>query len=163
MTYYNVVARAGHRRFASLLAESGVSAAIVPDLPVDEIGEWAAAADGAGIETVLLVAPTTPDVRLRRIAQRARGFLYAVGLMGVTGERTELSQTALETAARCKAATDLPVLVGIGVSTPEQARELCRVADGVVVGSALVRQLLEGAGPDGAATLVSRFRVALDA
>jgi tryptophan synthase alpha chain len=162
MTYYNVVARAGHRRFASLLAESGVSAAILPDLPVDELDGWAAAADAAGIETVLLAAPTTPPARLRRIVARARGFVYAIGLMGVTGVRSELAASASEIAARCKSVTDIPVLVGVGVSTPAQAVEISQVADGVVVGSALVQQLLDGAGPEGAATLVREFRAALD-
>lgn len=162
MTYYNLVARAGHRRFASLLADSGVAGAIVPDLPVDEIGPWAEAADSAGVETVLLAAPTTPDDRLGSIAGRARGFVYAVGLMGVTGERATLADSATDIAARCKRVTDLPVLVGIGVSTPAQAAQICRVADGVVVGSALVHRLLDGAGPDGAASLVSEFRSAID-
>lgn len=97
------------------------------------------------------------------IAARARGFLYAVGLMGVTGERTDLATSAVDIAERCKAVTDLPVLVGIGISTPAQAAEVSRVADGVVVGSAFVHRMLDGSGPDGAAQLVSEFRAALDA
>ncbi|MGH9292995.1 MAG: tryptophan synthase subunit alpha, partial [Acidimicrobiales bacterium] len=125
MTYFNLIARAGEHRMASLLASSGVSGAIVPDLPLEEIGPWADAADAAGVETVLLAAPTTGTERLRRICARARGFLYAVGLMGVTGERSALAASAAELAARCKEATDLPVLVGVGISTPAQAREIC--------------------------------------
>ena len=97
------------------------------------------------------------------IAARARGFLYAVGLMGVTGERTDLATSAVDIAERCKAVTDLPVLVGIGISTPAQAAEVSRVADGVVGGSAFVHRMLDGSGPDGAAQLVSEFRAALDA
>jgi tryptophan synthase alpha chain len=162
MTYYNVVFRAGHVRTASSLAEAGVAAAIVPDLPIEEVGPWARAADRAGVETVLLAAPTTPDDRLARIAARSRGFLYAVGIMGVTGERSEVAASAARIAARCKAVTDLPVVVGIGVSTADQARAVCEVADGVVVGSALVRRLLEGAGPDGAAAFVTELRRGLD-
>jgi tryptophan synthase alpha chain len=162
MTYYNVVFRAGHVRTANSLAEAGIAAAIVPDLPIDEIGPWARAADKAGVETVLLAAPSTPEERLRRIADRSRGFLYAVGVMGVTGEREVLASSAKRIAARCKAVTDLPVIVGIGVSTAEQARAVCEVADGVAVGSALVRRLLEGAGPDGAAEFVAELRRGLD-
>jgi tryptophan synthase alpha chain len=162
MTYYNIVARTGHRRMAQLLGDAGIGGAIVPDLPVDELGSWAEEADEAEVATVLLAAPTTPQPRLKVIAERARGFLYAVGLMGVTGERADLASTAVEIAGRCKAVTELPVLVGIGISTPLQAVEVCRVADGVVVGSAFVHRMLDGSGPDGAAELVSEFREALD-
>jgi len=162
MTYYNVVARTGHRRMATEIARAGISAAILPDLPLDEAGTWIEAADGAGVETVLLAAPTTPDDRLARICRRSRGFLYAVGLLGVTGERRELAASAVQIAARCKQATDLPVLVGVGVSTADQARAVCDVADGVVVGSALVRRLLDGAGPQGAGELVAEIRNGID-
>lgn len=163
MTYYNIVARTGHRRMAQVLSHAGISGAIVPDLPVDELDGWADEADGAGVATVLLAAPTTPPERLKMIAKRARGFLYAVGLMGVTGERTDLADSAAEIAERCKAVTDLPVLVGVGISTPSQAVEVSRVADGVVIGSALVHRILDGCGPEGAAQLVGEFRQALDA
>lgn len=163
MTYYNVVARAGHRRMASELADAGVAGAILPDLQLDEAGPWCLAADESGVATVLLAAPTTPDERLRRICARARGFLYAVGVLGVTGERSELAGSALTIAARCKDVTDLPVLVGVGVSNAEQAHAVCSVADGVVVGSALVRRLLDGGGPEGAAELVVELREAVDA
>jgi tryptophan synthase alpha chain len=163
MTYYNLVFRAGHVRIAGQMAESGVSGAIVPDLPLEEVGEWADAADRAGVATVLLVAPSTPDERVGTICRRSRGFVYAVGRMGVTGERSELAASAREVAGRARAATDLPVCVGIGISTPAQAVEVCEVADGVVVGSALVRRLLEGGGPEGAATFVASLRHALDA
>lgn len=163
MTYYNVVAHAGHRRMASELAAAGVAAAILPDLPVDESAPWTAAADEAGVETVLLAAPTTPDDRLRTICGRCRGFVYAVGLLGVTGERSELAGSARTIAARCKQVTDVPVLVGVGVSNVAQARAICEVADGVVVGSALVRRLLDGAGPEGAAAFVEELRAGVDA
>jgi tryptophan synthase alpha chain len=163
MTYYNLAFRMGHERFASSLAEAGVCAAILPDLPLEEVGPWAAAADAAGVETVLLAAPTAPDERLPRICERARGFVYAVGLLGVTGERAELATTATQIAARLKAVTDRPVLIGVGVSTPDQAAEAAQVADGVIVGSALVRRLLDGEGPVGAASFVAELRAALDA
>jgi len=163
MTYYNLIARNGLRRSASELAAAGVCAAILPDLPLEELDPWQEAAHEAGIETVLLAAPTTPEARLARIAARAEGFLYAVGVMGVTGERAGLAPSASGIARRCKELTDLPVLVGVGISTPEQAVEVCQVADGVVVGSALMRRLLDGEGPDGAAGLVTAFREALEA
>jgi tryptophan synthase alpha chain len=163
MTYYNVVFRAGHRRFARSLVEHGICAAIVPDLPLDEFADWGRAADDAGVETVLLAAPTSPDDRLPKICRRSGGFVYGVGLMGVTGERTTLASSAATMAKRLKAVTDLPVLVGIGVSNAEQAVDVCAEADGVIVGSALVRRLLEGAGPDGAAEFVGQLRSGLDA
>jgi tryptophan synthase alpha chain len=163
MLYYNTVFHMGHERFAHELVTAGVAAAIVPDLPLEEVGPWAAAADAAGIETVMLAAPTAPDERLPRICDRARGFVYAVGLLGVTGERDALAASATVIGRRLKAVTDRPVLVGVGVGTPGQAVEAATVADGVVVGSALVRRLLEGTGPEGAGAFVGTFRAALDA
>jgi tryptophan synthase alpha chain len=162
MTYFNLVFRAGLRRFARGLAGAGVSGAILPDLPLDEAAEWCEEADEAGIATVLLVAPTTPDDRARRICERSRGFVYGVGTMGVTGERTQLADSAMKVATRLKAITDLPVCIGIGVSTPEQAAEVCDEADGVVVGSALVRRMLEGEGPEGAGEFVAALRAGID-
>ncbi len=162
MTYYNLIYRAGHARIAGLMAESGVSGAIIPDLPLEEIGPWAKAADPVDVATVLLVAPSTPDDRIRAICARARGFVYAVGRMGVTGEQQTLAASASEVATRIGKATTLPVCVGIGVSTPEQAATVCQSADGVVVGSALVRRLLEGEGPDGAVAFVGSLRRAID-
>jgi tryptophan synthase alpha chain len=162
MTYYNPVLHAGHQRFAAALADAGVDAAIVPDLPVDELDGWGEAADAASIETVLLAAPTTPDDRLRMICDRSRGFVYAVALMGVTGERAELPEQALTMGRRCTAVTDRPVLLGVGISTPEQAVAAAQAASGVVVGSALVRRLLQGGGPEEAGAFVASLRAALD-
>jgi tryptophan synthase alpha chain len=162
MTYYNIVFRAGHRRFARSLAEQGISGAIVPDLPLIELDPWAAAADDAGVETVLLAAPNTPDVTLAEICRRTRGWIYGIALMGVTGERSSLASSAGLVGRRLKALTDKPVLLGVGVSTPDQAAEAVADADGVIVGSALVRRLLEGAGPDGAAAFVAELRAGLD-
>ena len=161
MTYYNIGFHMGLERFANRLADAGVVAAILPDLPLDEAGPWCEAADGAGVETVLLAAPTTPDDRLPLICERSRGFVYGVGLLGVTGERSQLQASAVDIAGRLKNVTDVPVLVGVGVSTPEQAQEVSQVADGVVIGSALVRQLLES-GPDEVGQLTGDFRAALD-
>lgn len=162
MCYYNTVFHAGHERFAADLVAAGVSAAIVPDLPLEESGEWCAAADAAGIETVMLAAPTAPDGRLPRVAERARGFVYSVGLLGVTGERRVLADTATSLAERLKQVTSKPVLVGVGVSNADQAVEVCRVADGVVMGASVVRRMLEG-GSDAVGTFVGEVRAALDA
>jgi tryptophan synthase alpha chain len=172
MTYYNPVQHYGHARFAASLVASGIDGAIIPDLPLDELvgaaagdgGEpsWAAAADEADIETVLLAALTTPEDRLAAICARSRGFVYGVSLLGVTGERAKLSEGALEMGRRLKAATDKPVLLGVGLSTPEHAAMAASVADGVIVGSALVRRLLEGGGPEVAGSLMADFRASLD-
>lgn len=163
MSYVNPIARLGYRRAALMMAECNVSGAIIPDLPLDESEEWRAEAASAGIDAVQLVAPTTTDARLARICEAARGFVYAVGLLGVTGERSAVAESALTLARRAKLVTDTPVLVGVGISTPEQAAAVASVADGVIVGSALVRRLLEGEGPQGAAAFVATLRAGLDA
>ena len=161
MCYYNTVFHAGHERFASDLAAAGVAAAIVPDLPLEEAGPWCAAADAAGVETVMLAAPTAPDERLPWVTARARGFVYSVGLLGVTGERDSLAGTATRLAARVKAVTEMPVLVGVGVSNAAQAVEASTVADGVVMGAAVVRRMIEG-GADAVGAFVGEVRGALD-
>jgi tryptophan synthase alpha chain len=153
--------RARSGSFAYRLAEAGICAAIVPDLPLEESGEWCAAADAVGLATVMFAAPTSPDERLPRIAARARGFLYAVGLLGVTGERSQLAESATALARRLKAITDVPVLIGVGVSNAEQAQQACRVADGVIQGASVVRRLVEG-GPDAVGDYVAEVRAALD-
>lgn len=163
MTYYNIVFRAGHRRFSRSLAQAGVSGAIIPDLSLEEAAEWCAEADDAGVATVLLVAPSTPDDRAARICERSRGFVYGVGRMGVTGERATLAASATEAAIRLKRITDLPVCIGIGVSSADQALEVAAEADGVVIGAALVRRLLEGASAEEAARFIGDIRHQLDA
>jgi tryptophan synthase alpha chain len=162
MTYCNIPFRAGYQRFAFQLAEAGIDGCIVPDLPLEESPPWCEAADTAGIETVMLAAPTAPDDRLPRICERVRGFVYAVALAGVTGERSELASSSVVIAKRLKAITDKPVIVGIGVSNPDQAVEVCQVADGVVVGSAVMRRIVEGAGLDEVLEFVSSLRGGLD-
>jgi tryptophan synthase alpha chain len=161
MTYYNIVFRAGHERFARTLADNGIDAAILPDLPLEEAGPWCEAADDAGVETVMLAAPTAPDDRLPRICARARGFVYAVGVLGVTGEREHLAESAVLMARRLKAVTDVPVLVGVGVSNAEQAAAAVRVADGVIQGASVVRRLMED-GPDAVGAYVAEVRKAID-
>jgi tryptophan synthase alpha chain len=163
MTYTNPVGHMGYRRFAAALADAGIAGAILPDLPLDELGGWAEAADAHDVETVLLAAPTTPDERLAAICRRSRGFVYGVSLMGVTGERTALASQAGDMGRRLKAVTDIPVLLGVGISNAEQAVEASQFGDGVVIGSALVARLLQGGGPDAAHEFVTEVRAALDA
>ena len=162
MTYYNLVFRAGHRRFASELAGAGVNGVIIPDLPLEESAGWEADAAAAGIETVLLAAPVTPDDRLVQIAARSRGFIYAVASMGVTGERSVVAASAGVLARRLKAVTDKPVLIGFGISTPAHAMAAAEAADGVVVASALMRRYLDGASADELGAQVAEIRDALD-
>ncbi len=169
MTYYNLCHHMGERRFAEELAAAGIAGAILPDLPLIEAGSWLTTGLETKIETILLAPSTTPDDRLVELCAASRGFIYAVSLQGVTGERKSLAQTAKQTVARCKAATDKPVLCGIGIGSPEQAVEVCEVADGVVIGSAVVRAMLE-ASTDGTRTnpaqaveqLIATYRKALD-
>ena len=162
MTYYNLVHHEGHRRFAHRLVEAGVSGCILPDLPLEESEPWTRAADHEGVETIMLAAPTAPDERLPRVVARSRGFVYSVGLLGVTGERASLAETATDLAGRLKAITDLPVLVGVGVSNAEQARQATRVADGVIQGASVVRRLMDG-GPDAVGRYVAEVRSSIDA
>ncbi|MEY2554803.1 MAG: tryptophan synthase alpha chain [Ilumatobacteraceae bacterium] len=161
MTYYNTIHHAGHERFAHQLIAAGVVAALVPDLPLEESGPWCEAADAAGIETVMFAAPTAPAQRLPRIAARARGFVYSVGLLGVTGERDHLASTAASLARRVKAITDIPVLIGVGVSNADQARQAVQVADGVIMGASVIRRMLDG-GPDAVGDYIAEVRAALD-
>ena len=161
MCYYNTVFRAGHERFARMLTSAGVSGAIVPDLPLEESAEWCVAADAADVATVMLAAPTAPDERLPRIAARSRGFVYAVGLLGVTGERETLAASATAIAGRVKGVTDVPVLVGVGISDARQAGQACAVADGVIQGASVMRRLLDE-GVESVGNYVAQVREAID-
>jgi tryptophan synthase alpha chain len=162
MTYYNLVFRSGHHRFARMLAGAGVRGAILPDLPLEESVSWEADSSAAGVESVLLASPVTPDDRLAEICRRTRGFVYGVNLMGVTGERDTLAKSATVLAKRLKSSTDKPVVMGFGISTPEQAVAAAAESDGVVVASALMRLLLDGKGPAAVGDAVSALRDALD-
>jgi tryptophan synthase alpha chain len=160
MTYLNPVLRHGIDGFLRAASHAGVAGVIVPDLPVDEADDLAAACRSAGVALVVLAAPGTSTARLRRIANAATGFVYCVATYGVTGERETLSGTAVEVVDALRPLTDVPLLVGVGIGTPEQAWDACRFADGVVVGSALVRRLLEG-DRDGVLRLAAAFRAAV--
>jgi tryptophan synthase alpha chain len=144
MVYANIVLTAGASAFALRAAAAGASGLIVPDLPHDEAGALRAACDAEGLALVPLVAPTTTPERIAAIGADARGFVYTVSLTGTTGERDEVSADLADTVARVRASTDVPVAVGFGISTPEQARSVAELADGVIVGSRVVRAAGEG-------------------
>ena len=145
MTYWNPVERYGVERFAADLAAAGGAGLITPDLTPDSAREWIAAADAHGLDKVFLVAPSSTEERIAMTTAACRGFVYATAVMGVTGARTTTSDLAGPLVARAKATTDLPVCVGLGVSTGDQAAEVASYADGVIVGSAFVRTLLDHA------------------
>lgn len=144
MTYLNPVLSRGMERFLAEAAASGVSGVIVPDLPVDEAGDWIERCASRDVAPVFLAAPGSHADRLKAIVDAARGFVYCVATYGVTGERTELSSAAAAVVGALRPLTDRPLLVGVGIGAPDQAAEVCGFADGVIVGSALVRPLLEG-------------------
>jgi len=142
-SYLNPVLRFGLERAAGAARDAGIDGALLTDVPPEESAEWLEAARKADLDTVFLAAPTSPDSRLRRVAQASRGFVYAVSRTGVTGEKDRLSEDAFPLVARLKALSDLPVALGFGISTPGQVASAAEVADGVVVGTALVRFLEE--------------------
>lgn len=162
-TYYNLVLRDGPGPFCAALRRAGVSGSIVPDLPLEEAGELSDAAAAAGVDLALLAAPSTSPSRLAEIGRRSRGFVYAVSVMGTTGERDTLAESAAALARRIKQGTDRPVLLGFGISTPEQARTAARQADGVVVGAAIMRRVLDGAAPGELGAYLAALRGAVDA
>ncbi|WP_181310675.1 tryptophan synthase subunit alpha [Nocardioides campestrisoli] len=143
MTYWNPVERYGVERFAADLASAGGAGLITPDLTPDSGQEWIAAADAHDLDKVFLVAPSSTDERIAMTTAACRGFVYATAVMGVTGARATTSDLAAPLVARTKAATELPVGVGLGVSNGDQAAEIAEYADGVIVGSAFVRTLLD--------------------
>jgi tryptophan synthase alpha chain len=143
MTYWNPIERYGVDRFATDLANAGGAGLITPDLTPDFAPEWIAAADERDLDKVFLVAPSSTDERIAMTTAACRGFVYATAVMGVTGTRTSTSDLAEPLVARTKRTTDLPVGVGLGVSNGAQAAELAAYADGVIVGSAFVRVLLD--------------------
>ena len=154
MTYWNPVLRYGVERFADALAQAGGAGLITPDLIPDESADWMAAAQRTGLDHVFLVAPSSTPQRLRSTALACTGFVYAASSMGVTGARTTVGDAAQVLVTRTRQMTDLPICVGLGVSTGAQAAEVAAFADGVIVGSALVRCLTDPGGPaDGLAAV----------
>jgi len=160
MVYANIVLTAGASAFALRAAAAGASGLIVPDLPHDEAGEVRAACHAEGLALVPLVAPTTTPERIAEIGADARGFVYTVSLTGTTGERDQLPDGLAETVERVRASTSVPVAVGFGISTPEHARAVAEVADGVIVGTRIVRAAGEG-GADAVGSVVGELAAAL--
>ncbi|MEH1014296.1 tryptophan synthase subunit alpha [Micromonospora sp. CPCC 206060] len=160
MTYWNLVDRYGVERFAADLAGAGGSGLITPDLIPDEAAEWRAASDAHGLDRVFLVAPSSTPERIAMTVAESRGFVYAASLMGVTGERGAVGGGAKDLVARVRVAGDLPVCVGLGVSNGAQAAQVASFADGVIVGSAFVRAMLDA--PDRRAAVEAVTAVAAD-
>lgn len=162
MSYWNLVLRRGVARYAAELAAAGGAGLITPDLVPDEAGDWIAASDAEGLDRVFLVAPSSTPERLAAVTSACRGFVYAASTMGVTGARSSVGSTAEELVERTREHTrdhhDLPVCVGLGVSTREQAAEIARYADGVIVGSALVSCLADREPEEGLTALETLVR-----
>lgn len=147
LSYYNLLLQYGLDRFCRTAVEAGLDGLVVPDLPADEGQPLVAAAGAAALDTIFLVAPTSTEARMRLAAERSTGFIYCVSLTGVTGVRQTLAEGLRDLVARMKAHSRLPVAVGFGISTPEQAREVAAFADGIIVGSALVALMEKSAQP----------------
>jgi tryptophan synthase alpha chain len=161
MTYYNLLLHYGLERAAGRLAEAGVSGAIVPDLSLEESDQWRRACAVPDVATVFLVAPSTPDVRVERLVAASQGFVYASARMAVTGAAEEFGDADHVTSS-IRRFSDRPCYVGIGITTPAQAKQLSHNSDGVIVGSALVKILLDGGDGNDIETFLSGFRRALD-
>lgn len=161
MTYYNPIHSLGESGFCKRAAAAGIDGLIVPDLPVEESARLRAAAQDLGIAWIPLVAPTSSAARVEKITTTATGFVYAVSTLGVTGVRDSLSERAAAVVGRCRDATDLPVFVGIGVSSPEHAVAACAAADGVVIGTAVVARVMDE-GAASARDFLGKVRKALD-
>jgi tryptophan synthase alpha chain len=142
MTYWNPIEKYGVNEFAQSIADNGGSGVITPDLTIEESGRWLEAVSKSEINPIYVVAPSTSDARLTQVTSKTGGFVYAASVMGVTGARTSVSVDASALVARVKKTTSLPVSVGLGVSTREQAKQVAAYADGVIVGSAFIKLLL---------------------
>lgn len=143
MTYWNPIERYGVDNFLKELKSNGGSGVITPDLTIEESEQWIASSTAHDTNRIYVVAPSTSDERLRKVTEATSGFVYAASLMGVTGTRTSVSSSAQSLVSKLRTVTDLPIAVGLGVSTPDQAREVAQYADGVIVGSAFIRLLQE--------------------
>jgi len=157
MVYANMVLAADPVEFAGRAAEANASGVIVPDLPLEERGPIAEALEARGLALIPLIAPTTPPERRARICAAAEGFVYLVSTVGVTGERAELPAELSELITTARAEAEVPVAVGFGISTPEQAAIVGQEADGVIIGTRLVREVAEAASPDHAVRGVTEF------
>lgn len=161
MSYWNPIERYGQTRFARDLDAAGGSGVITPDLIPEEAGEWIEATNDAGIDRTFLVAPSSTDDRIDRVAAACTGFVYAASTMGVTGARDQVSSAAPALVARVRPRTDAPIGVGLGVSTAQQAADIAGYADGVIVGSAFVRRILDATDLASATESVRTFAAEL--
>jgi tryptophan synthase alpha chain len=148
MTYCNPLFKMGPARFAARAREAGVYGVIVPDLPVDEAEPWMEAADRYSLDTIFLVGPTTTPRRMQDVVSRTTGFLYYVSMTGVTGSSLTLSENLFRHVTGIRSLSDIPVAVGFGISSPQHARELAGVADGVIVGSEIIRRIRSESSPN---------------
>lgn len=156
--YFNLIHRYGFERFIKDAAQAGVDGLLVLDLPPEESGNYEAMMGGAGLCNIYLVAPTTPDDRIELIVKRGRGFIYYVSREGVTGMQTRVADTIVQMTAKIREHTKLPIAVGFGISTPDQAKTVARSAEAVVVGSAIVNQIAQQAAkPDTLVREVGKF------
>ncbi len=161
MTYYNVVHHYGLDRAADAFARASLRGAIIPDLPPEEASPWTQSCTVHDVATVYLVAPSSPPERVALLARATQGFAYGAARMAVTGQASDLGD-ARRVVAALRAVSDVPVYVGIGITTPAQARDAAQFADGVIVGSALVSRLLDGASTSHVEDFIGDFRRALD-
>jgi tryptophan synthase alpha chain len=157
LTYFNPIFRYGLKAFAENCQRSGIAGVIIPDLPPEEARPWIEEARKLGVDTIFLAAPTSPPERIRLVSKFSRGFIYYVSITGVTGARGKLPEELKSAVRRIKAESKKPVAVGFGISTPDQAKEVSRFADGVIVGSAVVKIVEEEAGNEGLIHRVGDF------
>ncbi|CAN2039048.1 Tryptophan synthase alpha chain [Candidatus Magnetomoraceae bacterium gMMP-15] len=163
MTYFNPIFKMGLKNFASKAVKAGTSGVIIPDLPIEEADEWIEAAESFDLDTIFLVAPTTPPERMKKISSKSKGFLYHVSMTGVTGSAFSITNEMLEEVKKVKAVSSVPVAVGFGISRPDQAKAMAGTADGVIVGSALIRQIQEHNEPEAQIKAVSELAASLSA
>ncbi len=161
MSYWNPIERYGVEKFSKELSEAGGVGVITPDLTPEEAGEWISATDKFGIQRIFLVAPSSKGNRLEIVANATTGFIYAASLMGVTGTRESVSSHAETLVARTRNVSSLPIAVGLGVSTPTQAHDISKYADGVIVGSAFVKAVLEASDHKAGLKAVKELAAAL--
>jgi len=157
MTYWNPIERFGVAEFAAAIAANGGSGVITPDLTIEESGTWLQATSANKINPIYVVAPSTSDERLSKVTSECGGFVYAASLMGVTGARNSVSSGAADLVARIRKTTDLPIAVGLGVSTREQAKGVAAYADGVIVGSAFIKAIQESADEEAGLAAISHL------
>ncbi len=143
MSYWSPIEKWGINKYVEEFKNSGGNGVITPDLPPDESDEWIDETDKQHVDRIFVVAPSTSEERLKLVSSKVTGFVYAASLMGVTGTRNQISQSAETLVTRLRKVTDLPVAVGLGVSTPEQAKQVAKYADGVIVGSAFIKLILQ--------------------